>query len=169
VNSSTTSTVAERPVDFAVQVCVVTWITHSPPPLIRGALMVRVQCCPNAAPIAATLSAPWCRPPCGSEDGCSIRMSGANSASAPAPVARREPPRELGHDKNTSVGTGRWHQRCRWSGWMVGKKPLTVPSLIWVTARLRLKRAAWVFSSASMRAMPITARAAMSGDSNGKP
>jgi hypothetical protein len=54
-------------------------------------------------------------------------------------------------------------------GWMVGKKPLTVPSLIWATARLRLKRAAWVFSSASMRAMPITARAAMSGDSNGRP
>jgi hypothetical protein len=64
---------------------------------------------------------------------------------------------------------GHWHQRCRWSGWMVGKKPLTVPSLIWATARLWLKRAAWVFSSASMRAMPITARAAMSGDSNGRP
>jgi hypothetical protein len=54
-------------------------------------------------------------------------------------------------------------------GSMAGKKPLTVPSLIRVTARLRSNFLPWWTSSAMISAMPITARAEMSGDSNGKP
>jgi len=44
---------------------------------------------------------------------------------------------------------------------------LTVPSLISVTARSRSKFLPWRLSSDSISAMPMTARAAMSGDSNG--
>ena len=52
---------------------------------------------------------------------------------------------------------------------MAGKKPLTVPSLISEIARSLSNFFEWWLSSASSIAMPITARAAMSGDSNGKP
>jgi len=52
-NSSTTSTVAERPVDLAVQVCVVTCTTRPSPPKMRGSVMVRDQYCPKTAPIDA--------------------------------------------------------------------------------------------------------------------
>jgi hypothetical protein len=44
-----------------------------------------------------------------------------------------------------------------------------VPSLISFTARLRSNFLPWWLSSARIRAMPITARAEMSGDSTGKP
>src|ERR1700722_263908 len=42
---------------------------------------------------------------------------------------------------------------------MAGKKPLTVPSLMMPTARVRLNFLPWWLSSARMSAMPITARA----------
>jgi len=75
-NSSTTSTAAERPDPLAVQVCVVTWTTLSPQPSIRGLLTDRSQSDAKMAPIAATPSWPSCQPPCGSDAGCSMRISG---------------------------------------------------------------------------------------------
>jgi len=53
-NSSTTSTVAERPDSLAVHVCVVTCTTDSPQPSIRGLPMDRSQKRPKIAPMAAT-------------------------------------------------------------------------------------------------------------------
>ncbi len=52
-NSSTTSTVAERPVDFAVHVCVVTCTTRPSQPKIRGSVITRDQYCPKTVPIEA--------------------------------------------------------------------------------------------------------------------
>jgi hypothetical protein len=52
-NSSTTSTVAERPDALAVQVCVVTCTTDSPQPSIRGLAMERAQKRAKTAPIVA--------------------------------------------------------------------------------------------------------------------
>ncbi len=59
--------------------------------------------------------------------------------------------------------------RFRRVGSIVGKNPFTVPSLISLTARSRSNFLPSRLSSASCSAMPITARAAMSGDSNGNP
>jgi predicted dehydrogenase len=54
-------------------------------------------------------------------------------------------------------------------GSIVGKNPFTVPSLISVIARSRSNFLPCLLSSASCSAIPITARAAMSGHSNGNP
>ena len=78
------------------------------------------------------------------------------------PVAGGEPPGKLGNDVQAA-------QRRRRAGSMAGKKPLTVPSLISEIARSLSNFFEWWLSSASISAMPMTARAAMSGDSNGKP
>ena len=57
-NSSTTSTVADRPVAFAVHVCVVTCTDAVVAAEDPGSSMTRVQCWPKAAPIDAIPSCP---------------------------------------------------------------------------------------------------------------
>jgi acetyl-CoA C-acetyltransferase len=49
---------------------VVTCTTVSLPPVMRGSEIVRVQCCPNRAPISASPACPSCQPPCGRDSGC---------------------------------------------------------------------------------------------------
>jgi predicted dehydrogenase len=91
---------------------------------------------------------------------------GVQQRRRPGPVARREPARELGHDLRAAAVA---HYRFRRVGSIVGKNPLTVPALISVMARSRSNFLPCLLSSASCSAIPITARAAMSGDSNGNP
>ena len=153
----------------AVQVCVVTWTTDSPQARIRGPAMDRSQHPPErgahgghalVAPVPAAVR---------QRGGLLDADAGWNRANAPALSPRRNrrassatmPPRARVHQAGVIAAAGRVDGREEaLDGALADQRHGAVA--------VELLGVCWL-SSARISAMPITARAEMSGDSNGKP